>query len=114
MHVHVQLIYMCVFLVPSPTFTVYVPLIITGAGIIACAPLIDVETITLNQPITDYLTVSQRGPYEETVVTIATPPSTAVSIQLSSHFLRCVCIQYNVVYILVGKATSLCSGKTCQ
>ena len=53
----------------------------SGAGTVACAPLIDVEIITLNQPIRGYLTVSQRGPYEETVVTTTTLPSTAVSTQ---------------------------------
>ena len=57
----------------------------SGAGTVACAPLIDVEIITLNQPTRGYLTVSQRGPYEETVVTTTTLPSTAVSTQPASH-----------------------------
>ena len=52
-----------------------------GAGTVACAPLVDVENITLNQLTGGYLTVSQRGPYEETVLTTTTLPSTAVSTQ---------------------------------
>ena len=61
---------------------------ISGAGTIACAPLIDVEIITLIQPTRGYLTVSQRGPYEETVVTTTTLPSTAVSTQPASQQLH--------------------------
>lgn len=39
--------------------------------VVACAPLIDVETITLQQPVDGSFIVSQRGPYEPTLVSVA-------------------------------------------
>ena len=71
-------------LVLTQLFPIHTYLCHAGTGTVACAPLIDVETITLNQPTKGYLTVSQRGPYEETVITTTTLPSTAVSYHTAS------------------------------
>ena len=78
----------------------------SGADTVACAPLIDVETITLLQPTNGYLRVSQRGPFEETVVDTATLPSTAVRGCLT-HLLH-ISIPLNVQYLRIYSSVLEC------
>ena len=53
---------------------------------IACAPLVASETITLNDYRTNYLSVSQQSPFEDTIFTINTSPPGSFSILNSANF----------------------------
>lgn len=55
---------------------------------IACAPLVASETITLNDYRTDYLSVSQQSPFDDTIFTSsANPPArlTILNAALTPH-----------------------------
>ena len=47
---------------------------------IACAPLVASESITLNDYFTDYLSVSQRSPFDDTVFTTSSSPPARLTI----------------------------------
>ena len=47
---------------------------------IACAPLVASETITLNDYFTDYLSVSQQSPFDDTVFTTSSNPPARLTI----------------------------------
>ncbi len=44
-------------------------LFIVGGPVVACAPLIESETITLRQYGEDEVTISQTSPFEDTIIT---------------------------------------------